>query len=177
VDSIHISLYPNSGIQVTSDTVILSGSSLQLEVSGGPFNAYRWEPSNWLDNSTVPDPIATPEEAIRYRVFATNEYGCEEMDSVFIDVIEDLKVYNVFSPNGDGVNDYFEIDHAENFPEMRVEIYSRWGDLLYSTVGYDSGSKWDGNARGTEAPVGTYYYVIIPYSGAKPMTGNVTIIR
>jgi gliding motility-associated-like protein len=176
-DSIHVSLFPVLGIEATRDTVVLSGASIQLEVSGGPFSAYRWEPSLWLDNSSIPDPIATPEDPVRYWVFATNEYGCEEVDSVFIDVIYDLKVYNVFSPNGDGVNDYFEIDHAEIFPEMRVEIYSRWGDLLYSTKGYDSGSRWDGTTRGTEAPVGTYYYIIIPFSGARPITGNVTIIR
>jgi gliding motility-associated-like protein len=176
-DSIQVSLFPNLGIEVTRDTVVMSGASIQLEVSGGPFSAYRWEPSNWLDNSSIPDPIATPEDPVRYWVFATNEYGCDEKDSVFIDVIYDLKVYNVFSPNGDGINDYFEIDHAEIFPEMRVEIYSRWGDLLYSTKGYDSGSRWDGTTRGTEAPVGTYYYIIIPFSGARPVTGNVTIIR
>jgi gliding motility-associated-like protein len=176
-DSIHVTLYPNVGVEVTPDTVVMSGMSIQLEASGGPFSAYRWEPALWLDNSAIPDPIATPQDPVRYWVFATNEYGCEETDSVFIDVIEDLKVYNVFSPNGDGVNDYFEIDYAENFPDMRVEIYSRWGDLLYSTVGYDSGSRWDGTTRGTEAPVGTYYYIIIPYSGARPITGNVTIIR
>jgi gliding motility-associated-like protein len=176
-DSIHVSLYPNTGIEVNSDTLIMSGASIQLEAVGGPFFGYRWEPSSWLDNSTIPDPIATPENPIRYWVYATNEFGCEEVDSVFIDVVEDLKVYNVFSPNGDGINDYFEIDRAENFPDMRVEIYSRWGDLLYSTVGYDSGNMWDGTARGKEAPVGTYYYVIIPFSGARPITGNVTIIR
>ena len=99
------------------------------------------------------------------------------MDSVFIDVLEDITVYNVFSPNGDGINEYFEIEHAERFPEMLVEVYSRWGDLLFSTKGYDSGSRWDGNARGKEAPVGTYYYIVIPYPGAKPITGHVTIIR
>ena len=99
------------------------------------------------------------------------------MDSVFIEVIEDLQVYNVFSPNGDGVNEYFEIENSERFPDMLVEIYSRWGDQLYSSVGYDGGRRWDGTARGKDAPVGTYYYVIIPYSGAKPITGNVTIIR
>jgi gliding motility-associated-like protein len=177
IDSIHVSIYPNTGIEVNADTLIISGVSIQLEARGGPFTAYRWEPPTWLDNSTIPDPLATPEEPIWYWVYATNEFGCEEADSVFIDVIEDLKVYNVFSPNGDGINDYFEIDHAENFPDMRVEIYSRWGDLLYSTVGYDSGSMWDGTARGKDAPVGTYYYVIIPFSGARPVTGNVTIIR
>jgi gliding motility-associated-like protein len=176
-DTIHVSLYPHVEIAATPDTLVMSGSPVQLNVSGGPFTAYRWDPADWLDNNIVRDPVATPEEPVWYRVYATNEFGCEETDSLFIDVIEELKVYNVFSPNGDGVNDYFEIDFAENFPDMRVEIYSRWGDLLYSTVGYDSGSRWDGTARGTEAPVGTYYYIIIPYSGARPITGNVTIIR
>ncbi|MCD4709861.1 MAG: gliding motility-associated C-terminal domain-containing protein, partial [Bacteroidales bacterium] len=129
------------------------------------------------DISTIPDPIATPTESIRYFLFAINEYGCEEVDSVFIDVIEDIHAFNVFSPNGDGINDYFEIENAERFPEMLVEVYSRWGDQLFSTVGYDSGNEWDGTARGKEAPVGTYYYIIVPYQGARPISGNVTIIR
>ncbi|MCK5066835.1 MAG: gliding motility-associated C-terminal domain-containing protein [Bacteroidales bacterium] len=176
-DSITVSLHPQVGIDVTEDAFIISGSSVQLETTGGPFSQYRWVPETWLDNSTIPDPIASPLEAIRYYVFGLNEYGCEEMDSVFIDVIEDITVYNVFSPNGDGINEYFEIEHAERFPEMLVEVYSRWGDLFFSTVGYDSGSWWDGTARGKEAPVGTYYYVIVPYNGAKPITGHVTIIR
>jgi gliding motility-associated-like protein len=115
-------------------------------------------------------------------VIATSEYGCDESDSVYIevveDIIEDIIVYNVFSPNGDGINDYFDIENAERFPEMIVEVYSRWGDLFFSTVGYDDSSRWDGTTRGgRDAPLGTYYYVIIPYSGASPITGNVTIIR
>ena len=121
--------------------------------------------------------MATPLVPTRYYVFATSSYGCEEVDSVFIDVLEDIDAYNVFSPNGDGINDYFEIRNVERFPEILVEVYSRWGDQLYSNVGYDSGSQWDGTTRGKEAPVGTYYYIIVPYSGAKPITGNVTIIR
>ncbi len=176
-DTVIVSPYPEVGIAVTPDTLILAGSSAQLEVTGGPFSAYSWAPGTGLSNSTIANPVASPAEATRYYVFATNEYGCEEVDSVFIDVIEDLTVFNVFSPNGDGINEYFEIEHAERFPEMLVEVYSRWGDLFFSTVGYDSGSRWDGTARGKEAPVGTYYYVIIPYPGAKAITGHVTIIR
>ncbi len=177
VDSITVSLFPQLGIDATDDTLIIAGTSLQLEAAGGPFSQYRWEPVSWLDNSTLPNPIATPPESIRYYVYGTNPSGCEEMDSVFVDVIEDLQVYNVFSPNGDGINDYFEIDNAESFPNMQVEVWARWGDLLFSTVGYDSGSRWDGTTRGKDVPIGTYYYIIIPYSGAKPITGNVTIIR
>jgi gliding motility-associated-like protein len=176
-DSVTISPYPQLGIDVTPDTFVIEGSSAQLEVTGGPFLQYRWEPETGLNSTTIPNPIATPYEPIRYYVFGLNEYGCEELDSVFIDVLEDITVYNVFSPNGDGINEYFEIEHAERFPEMLVEVYSRWGDLLFSTVGYDSGSWWDGRARGKDAPVGTYYYVVVPYPGAKPITGHVTIIR
>lgn len=177
VDSIEVSLYPQSGLEASEDTFIISGTSIILEATGGPFSAYRWEPGTGLENITSPDPLATPFESIRYYVYGTNNYGCEEVDSVFIEVIEDIQVYNVFSPNGDGVNDYFEIENSERFPDMLVEVYSRWGDQFFSTVGYGDGSRWDGTARGKNAPVGTYYYIIIPYSGAKAITGNVTIIR
>ncbi|MEN8226651.1 MAG: gliding motility-associated C-terminal domain-containing protein [Bacteroidota bacterium] len=176
-DSITVTLFPLTGIEATEDTIMFSGSSIQLEATGGPFSDYRWEPTTGLDNSTTPDPLATLFESIRYYVYGTNEFGCEEVDSLFIEVIEDLTVYNVFSPNGDGVNDYFEIKNSESFPDILVEVYSRWGDQFYSSVGYNSGSRWDGTARGKDAPVGSYYYVIIPYSGAKPITGTVTIIR
>jgi gliding motility-associated-like protein len=177
IDSVTVSPYPNVGIDVTPDTFIISGSSAQLETTGGPFLQYRWEPATGLDNSTIANPVATPYESIRYYVYGTNEYACEEVDSVFIEVLEDITIYNVFSPNGDGINEYFEIEHADRFPEMLVEVYSRWGDLLFSVQGYHDGSRWDGRARGKEAPVGTYYYIVIPYPGAKPLTGHVTIIR
>ncbi|HER08415.1 MAG TPA: T9SS type B sorting domain-containing protein [Bacteroides sp.] len=176
-DSVTLDLYPLTGIDATEDTFLIVGNSLQLDVTGGPFNDYRWEPSTGLNDSSIPDPVASPVESILYFVFGTNQYGCEESDSVFIEVIEDIRAYNVFSPNGDGVNDFFDIENAARFPDMVVEVYSRWGDKLFSSKGYDDGSRWDGTARGKDVPVGTYYYVIIPYSGAKPITGNVTIIR
>ncbi len=60
---------------------------------------------------------------------------------------------------------------------MLVEVYNRWGHKLYSSVGYDSGKRWDGTARGKEVPLGTYYFILVAYPGAKPISGNVTIIR
>jgi gliding motility-associated-like protein len=177
-DTVAVNLHPTSGLQVIEDTFVIEGYSIQLETSGGPYDQYRWEPPTGLDNSSVPDPVATPLVPTRYYIFATNSYGCEEVDSVFVDVIEDIDAYNVFSPNGDGINDYFEIRNADRFPELLVEVYSRWGDQLYSNVGYDSGSWWDGTtSKGKEVPVGTYYYILVPFPGAKPITGNVTIIR
>jgi gliding motility-associated-like protein len=176
-DTITISVTPLTGLEVTPDTFIVRGASLQLEAIGGPFSAYRWEPETGLDDSSIPNPVASPLESTRYTVYATNEYDCEESDSVYVEVIEDIRAYNVFTPNGDEINDFFDIRNAHRFPEMLVEVYSRWGDLLFSTVGYDDASRWDGTAHGKEVPMGTYYYIIIPYKGATPITGNVTIIR
>ncbi len=176
-DSVWVNLHPLMGLGVTPDTFVIKGQSIQLEATGGPFDQYRWEPETGLDNPSIPNPLATPAEATRYYVYALNSYGCEELASVFVDVIEDIQAYNVFSPNGDGINEYFEIRNAERFPEMLVEVYSRWGDQVFSTVGYGSGKEWDGTVRGKDAPLGTYYYIIVPYTGAKPISGNVTIIR
>jgi large repetitive protein len=177
VDSVTVDLYPETGLEAGKDTFVINGHSIQLEATGGPFDQYHWTPETGLDNSFIATPIASPLEPTLYYVFAINGYGCEEVDSIFIDVLEDIQAYNVFTPNGDGINEYFEITNSDRFPEMLVEIYNRWGDKLFSTVGYGSGSQWDGTARGGEAPVGTYYYIIVPYPGATPITGNVTIIR
>jgi len=96
---------------------------------------------------------------------------------MYIEVIENLKIYNAFSPNGDFANEYFEIDNATAFPDILVEVYNRWGTRIFSTVGYSDEKRWDGTINGVEVPVGTYYYIVIPYPSAKPITGTVTIIR
>ena len=176
-DTLSISVYPLTGIELTQDTFIIRGNSIQLEAIGGPFSAYRWEPAGGLDNINIPDPLASPQESTTYTVYALNEYNCEESAMIHLEVIEDIMAYNVFSPNGDGINDFFDIKNADRFPEILVEVYSRWGDMLFHSVGYDDSKRWDGTTRGSNAPLGTYYFVIVPYSGAKPITGNVTIIR
>jgi len=60
---------------------------------------------------------------------------------------------------------------------MLVEIFNRWGSRVFSSVGYSDDKRWDGTSRGKDVPIGTYYYIIIPYPDATPITGNVTIIR
>ncbi|SFC22479.1 conserved repeat domain-containing protein/gliding motility-associated C-terminal domain-containing protein [Zunongwangia mangrovi] len=75
-----------------------------------------------------------------------------------------LMVYNEFTPNNDGSNDVFRIDCIENYPNNKLEVYNRYGDLVFETSGYQN--NWDGTAnRGAvltnkPLPVGTYYYVL-----------------
>jgi gliding motility-associated-like protein len=109
--------------------------------------------------------------------------GCVEMDTLFIiDRLEIDTLYNVFTPNHDGINDTWKIPNAEQYPEIEVQIFNRWGQLIYYRKGYGDASDayWDGTSmkNGKDLPMGTYLFVITPNDGeTQPITGTVTIIR
>lgn len=178
IDTLHINVLPTYGIDVTQDTFTVEGAAIQLETfTDGNFVSYQWVPETGLDDATVPDPVANMMTTTTYTLIATNDNGCIETDSVRIELVEDITVYNAFSPNGDFINEYFEIDNADKYPEILVEVYNRWGSRLFYSKGYSDEKRWDGTFNGKDVPVGTYYYVIIPSPDATPITGNVTIIR
>jgi gliding motility-associated-like protein len=84
-----------------------------------------------------------------------------------------LIIPNAFSPNGDGINDKWEIAGLRSIPDCRVEIFDRWGQSIYNSKGY--ATPWDGSWKGKPIPVATYYYII------KTVTRNyhgwVTLVR
>lgn len=80
----------------------------------------------------------------------------------------DIEVFNVITPNGDGVHDVLRIANIENYPNNTVKIYNRWGVLVFQTRAYNSaGNVFDGTSQGRvtvekddKLPVGTYFYII-----------------
>lgn len=96
------------------------------------------------------------------------------MDEAFVDP-SCLVVYNEFSPNGDGVNDYFKIDCISRYPNNTLQVYNRWGNIVFQTRSYKN--DWDGTPNGRamvqpedQLPVGTYYYVLDLGDGSEPRT-------
>ena len=107
--------------------------------------------------------------------------GSNDSDDSTIDPIC-LSIYNEFSPNDDGVNDVFYIDCLANFPNNKLEVYNRWGNIVYSKKGYDNTFKGLSNGRAVlykeeKLPVGTYYYVLDLGDGSKNKTGWLYINR
>ena len=101
--------------------------------------------------------------------------GSNDSDDSTIDPIC-LSIYNEFSPNDDGVNDVFYIDCLANFPNNKLEVYNRWGNIVYSKKGYDNTFKGLSNGRAVlykeeKLPVGTYYYVLDLGDGSDPRVG------
>ena len=94
---------------------------------------------------------------------------------MFVKVLRTPVIPNVFTPNGDGINDKWVIAYLESYPGCTVEIYSRYGQIVYRSVGYDK--PWDGSYKGKESPAGTYYYIVDPKNGRKRMAGFVDLVR
>ena len=113
----------------------------------------------------------------------TNVEGCIVNDTVSIKISshEDCHVetYTAFSPNNDGVNDFWEIGGIEGFNKNIVYIYNRWGDLVNSIDNYNNTDNvWSGENKFTGGNVtpGTYFY-IVEAQGTTALSGWVQVVR
>jgi gliding motility-associated-like protein len=123
------------------------------------------------DKITV-NPIYTTD----YFIKATSSIGCEADGKTRVKVINKLYPAEIFSPNGDGANETWQVRNIEEFPDATVTVYNRWGSPIFKSKNYTN--TWNGTSDGNPLPVATYYYVIdmSPY-GKSQVTGSVTIIR
>lgn len=99
--------------------------------------------------------------------------------SVYVEVIDcEIIIPNIFTPNGDGTNDTFEITGIENFPNSRMIILNRWGKVVYESDGYGQ-PFWNGThyKSGAELSDGVYYYELIVNRLDEVFTGTITITR
>jgi gliding motility-associated-like protein len=178
IDTINIFVRPGLGLSAGNDTTIIKDKELTLVASGGPFASYNWLPAETLTTPDQATTIAHPLINTSYIVNALTEFGCTESDTILVRIAERLIVYDVFSPNnGDDKNNYFDIENANLYPDILVEVYTRWGEKLFRSTGYSDDQRWDGTYKGKDVPIGTYYYVIVPYHGAEALTGPLTIVR
>lgn len=83
---------------------------------------------------------------------------------------------SAFTPNADGVNDFFEIPWIQNHPEAEVSIYTRWGDLILKRTGYHR-SPWNGTHKGRLLASSSFYYIIRFEAGKAPLKGKISIVR
>jgi gliding motility-associated-like protein len=99
---------------------------------------------------------------------------CYEM-MAFVEVAcDELIIFNAFSPNGDGKNDFFRIAGLEKYPNHQLSIYNRWGNLVFKTKDYRN--DWGGAWRSNHLPDGTYFYLLDDGEGKK-YTGYLQVRR
>jgi gliding motility-associated-like protein len=158
------------------DKTIEKGNSVSLNANAsGSIATVTWSPSAGLDNTTTLTPTASPDKTTVYTLTVQSTAGCTNAATVKVTVLTHLIIPNTFTPNGDGINDKWEIGNLADYPDAYVKIFNRWGSEVYRSKG--SSGAWDGTTKGKRLPFGTYYYVINLDKKAAPISGYVALIK
>lgn len=161
------------------DTTVYFGADVTLLGNGGL--DYEWYPDTVVACVYCQNTLANVYQDTKFFLTVGNEYGCKSIDTVWIytsaeiDPREVLHIPNAITPNGDGVNDNWNIRNLSLYPDNEIIILNRWGSTMYSQGPYTR--NWDGTFNGTPSPAGTYYYLIKLNNIGQVLTGPLTVIR
>jgi gliding motility-associated-like protein len=147
---------------------ICYGDSAEHVATAQYFQFYEWL---WSTGSTAQSAMVYPDST--YSLTVSNVCGTLTKSLVVGGKFCTIEIPNIFTPNGDGNNDMFEVQGIIDFPGSSVAIYDRWGGLVYENANYKS--TWGGD----DVSDGTYYYIVgvKKPTGMEYYEGNVTIIR
>ncbi len=151
-----------------------------LELQARNFGStYVWSPSTGLTGSTLPNPKATLNADQQYLITIKAPTNCITVDSLLVRIY-DNRVYvpNVFSPNGDGINDKLFVNVAGVRPLRYFRVFNRYAQLVFETNDITVG--WDGKFKNVLQPMDTYIWVaaVAESSGSTTVVkGNITLLR
>lgn len=170
-------VHPFPKVSAGPDRFILEGGQITLlPVVYGNDLQFLWTPDLYLiDNKVEKVKVNRPLTDMTYTLKVTARGGCSFTDDVFIKLLKFPKIPNTFTPNNDNIHDTWVIEYLNTYPDNRVQVFTRTGQLVFESRGYNT--PWDGTIKGKPLPFDTYYYIIEPGNGRDPITGYVTIIK
>jgi gliding motility-associated-like protein len=178
--TVHINAVQAVFVSAGPDVSIVSGDKAQLNGTATNATSYLWTPSTGLNLTMIPNPVAKPATTTLYTLTVSNDEGCIASDDVLVTVVPYcIKVKNAFSPNGDGINDVWQIyDQFDCLKNISLGVFNRYGSKVFESQDYRN--NWDGRYKGKPVPDGTYYGVILfTLVSGKTLTikTDLTIIR
>ena len=188
IEILTLGITDNNGCTVTDTAVIyidslipacsastlttIKGESVIL-TSNSSFATYEWTNSSGEVISQNNEHIINPEKSDCYYLYVEDGV-CKGYCSLCVFV--GSSPYDAFSPNGDGYNDYWVIKDITSFIGATVQIFNRWGALIFEATNCPTAC-WDGMIDGKDAPMGTYYYSIDHNDGSEVLQGTITLVR
>lgn len=140
---------------------ISKDQNIDLLINGpSGFATYSWTPSTALSCTNCPSPVTSTKDTITYLLEVTDNLGCKTSKRIKILITDacisdDVKIPNAFSPNDDGVNDYFTLGDI-NLCALHLKVFNRWGNLVYEEANWNN--NWNGKSQnGLPLPQGTYF--------------------
>ncbi len=172
-DSAYLTVNANPKVNLGNDTTICN-TTITLDAGTDGLN-YLWSTNERTSRIDVSDNKAQQTFWVRVE----SDKGCVTSDTINILACKGINksdIPNTFTPNDDGFNDTWRVKNLEMVPNTSVQIFDRWGRMVYNSgTGLPQGG-WDGTSRGRPLPMDSYYYIIKTYDGSS-YTGTVTIIR
>jgi gliding motility-associated-like protein len=137
-------------VTITGQTAFCAQRDDLPQLDAGVYSDYQWSSGSGRNPLTVID------EGI-YVVTVTDEFGCMGIDSILVEEFCPTRFYvpSAFSPNFDGINDRFGV-FARDFTSVRLEVFDRWGGLLFTST--PEAPEWDGRVNEEAAAAGAYLY-------------------
>jgi gliding motility-associated-like protein len=169
---------PAPGVRIPTMSVVLNDQN-QLQARTTVGNIYQWAPAKGLSSTTIANPTVKLAQQTAYTITMTATSGCQTVDSLLINTFERyIYVPNVFSPNGDNINDvlYINLISAKELHYFRV--FNRYSKQVFETTNPAIG--WDGKVRGQLQGVDTYVWIaeiVTKDNKQATMQGTVTILK
>ncbi|RME92433.1 MAG: gliding motility-associated C-terminal domain-containing protein, partial [Bacteroidetes bacterium] len=175
-------------IKLPADRTIAPGESTRIVplTEEDDQLTYFWTPDRYLNCKDCYKVLARPDKDTEFELVVTNEEGCQASDKMWILVKkpEPYFVPNVFSPNRDGLNDYFTLFAGEEVREIvELSVFDRWGEQVFRTEHIPPNVEkkgWDGRFREQLMPQGAYAYfmrVELADGSIKMVKGSVNLLR
>ena len=164
-----------------TDQIVSVGTEVQLNGSVSASNPYStfWSPSTGLSDSSILNPTVTIDSTTTFYMTTIDSVGCTTVDSVIIYVQPDnyIGIPTAFTPDGDGLNDHFQVLLHPEAILKQCDVYNRWGEKVYTT---NTTIMWDGKYKDLALTIGTYVYVIVldvPGESNKIYKGDISILK
>lgn len=166
------------------DTTIFAGTTIQLPVEYNAPYIFSWNPEDGLSCLVCSNPSVTPNDDITYNLNIADDAGCFNSTGTFVIHIfpEEIQIPNAFTPNGDDINNHFNIVLSEDVEALlevtSFSIFNRWGQQVYDNENPNQG--WDGTFKGKKMPSDVYPYVVeVTFLNGKKksLKGTVTLLR
>jgi gliding motility-associated-like protein len=185
---IMVNVYTNPTVNIVDSlaTIIAGSSYVPSSITSPDVIQWLWQPATGLSCNNCAQPTLSPGQTTRYEERVYNQYGCSGFDFITVQVLCDngnLYIPNTFSPNGDGVNDYFYPRGKGLYSIKAMRIFNRWGQAVFEKVNFspnDISSAWDGKFNGQPLPTDVYVYIIeVICSNSTVLTskGTITLLR
>lgn len=162
-------------VEAGEDRTVSKGYKVMLDATGA--ENYFWTPADGLDFQGIASPEATPLQTTTYTVIGVDENGCEDKDQVTVNVDDDflIKPANLLSPDGNKINDTWNIVNIETYPEATVRVFDLWGRKIYDSENYQQ--DWQGTNGTDLVPDGEYFYLITSPRHSRLYKGTITILK